>query len=99
MSLVRTTTVNKMAFSAVAGLLNELININEWRKLIRFYSYQIQARLAGQQQTLGQSAHILELTKSVEPLVPRFSKSPPCCSARMRRSDAVSYHLSSYNSR
>ena len=44
MSLVRNTTVNKMAFSAVANLLNELINTNEWRKLIRYYSYQIQAR-------------------------------------------------------
>ena len=52
MSLVRTTTVNKMAFSAVANLLNELINTNEWRKLTRYYSYQIQARSAGQQQTL-----------------------------------------------
>ena len=50
MSLVRTTTVNKMAFSAVTSLLNELINTNEWRKLTRYYSYQIQARLAGQQQ-------------------------------------------------
>ena len=86
MSLVRTTTVNKMAFSAVAGLLNELININEWRKLIRYYSYQIQARLAGQQQTLhGQSAHIPEL---------------PCCNSRIARREAKrlgSYHLSSYN--
>ena len=64
MSLVRNTTVNKMAFSAVANLLNELINTNEWRKLTRYYSYQIQARLAGQQQSLHkQSAHIPELKR------------------------------------
>ncbi len=64
MSLVRSSTVNKMAFSAIADVLNELININEWRKIHRYYSYEIGARQPGGQQTVhGQPQEIPQLKR------------------------------------